>query len=469
VRGGRRQLLGSLVLLVFIFGAPVIARAESTPSPARAVQMLNEWRALVGVAPVVENPAETEGCRAHADYYRLTHGMGHDEQEGPGYTAAGYAAAASSVLAYEGAADGPYTWEGAVYHRGDLLNPRLATTGFWAEFELGCMGVFGIDRNRTTPTLTSYTYPYQGQEGVETEFSCLEIPNPCDNVPGYDGHDPVGFISSIQFNGPWPLVATPQVTAAQLVPDGGAPVPITVIDGITSGFGVIPTQPLAEGTWYTGTASGTIDAVTTSFGDVLEPFSVSWRFRTKIVAHDPAFQLSIVGGRAHVSSADPGPVEVSVQDGSSRRYELNLRPAGGGRYQATAPGPPLRTPRWKTCAAQPADAEGWWKAAKDCLRGGLTHIDVDVLYASRYLVRLRFKAPAGAQGRIATVTMWPHGGPPAHARIRLQAKSRLDLPGIPKAGARLRVEVNPFRWHSIPQRVVPVVEPIHWAAAPPSG
>ena len=67
VRGGRGRLLGSLAASICLFVVPAAARAESNPSPAEAVQMLNEWRAQVGVAPVVENPTETEGCRAHGE------------------------------------------------------------------------------------------------------------------------------------------------------------------------------------------------------------------------------------------------------------------------------------------------------------------------------------------------------------------------------------------------------------------
>jgi len=61
------------------------------------------------------------------------------------------------------------------------------------------------------------------------------------------------------------------------------------------------------------------------------------------------------------------------------------------------------------------------------------------------------------------------GSPPDRARIELRQKSRLDLRGIPAAGARLLVSVKPFREKGVPQRVKAVSERIHWAAAPPSG
>lgn len=108
--------------------------------------MLNEWRALVGVPPVSQDPAQTAGCQAHAEYYRQTHETGHFEDPSkPGYSDAGAKAAASSVLSYGEGDRGPFEWENAVYHRAGLLNPRLDTTGFWHEFSLGCMGSLHTD------------------------------------------------------------------------------------------------------------------------------------------------------------------------------------------------------------------------------------------------------------------------------------------------------------------------------------
>lgn len=470
--------LALLLLVASLLAGAGAARADSTPSPAQAVQELNQWRAEVGVLPVSEDLEQSEGCRAHANYYRLNHQMGHYEDPSlPGYTSAGEKAAASSVLSYGGAMDGPFTWEDAVYHRAGLLNPRLVTTGFWAEFELGCMGVFGTDDVRTTPTLVTYTYPYDGQQGVGTTFGCSEIPNPCESVPGNDGSEATGFISSVQFNGPWRRIEGARVAAAQLTPDGGAPLPITVEDlgkgnngFLDGGFDVIPQQPLAEGTWYTGSAAGMVEAAGPGFEELSVPFSVSWRFKTILVPRDSGLAINVAGGRPRVSSSNPTPVELTIRDGGTRQFSLPLQSAGRGRYRATAPTGRLRTVRWQVCASQSADTGGVWKPDRTCTRGGPLSLDVDVLYASKYLVRLRIKAPSPAVGRPAQVVMRTADGlPPAHARVVLRPKSRLDLRGIPAAGASLRVSVKPFRKRGIPQRVRTVSERIHWAAAPPSG
>jgi len=470
---------GSDALALLLAGTLLIgaapASADSIPSPSQAVQELNQWRGEGGVPPVSEDPEQSEGCKAQANYYRLNHQMGHFEDPSlPGYTPAGAKAAASSVLSVAGAEDGPFTWESAVYHRAGLLNPRLVTTGFWAEFELGCMGVFGTDDTRTTPAMAAYTYPYDGQQGIDTTFGCLEIPNPCESVPGNDGSKATGFISSVQFNGPWSRIQGARVAAAQLLPDGGAPLPITVEDQgngnggfLDGGFDVIPQQPLAEGTWYTGSAAGTVEAASPGFEELSVPFSVSWRFKTILVPRDPGLALSVAGGRPRVSSSNPTPIELAIRDGGTRRFSLRLHSAGRGRFRATAPTRRLRTVRWQVCASQPADAGGVWKPDRTCVRGSPLSLDVDVLYASKYLVRLRIKAPSSAVGRPARVVMKTTDGlPPARANVILRPKSRLDLRGIPATGASLRVSVKPFRKRGIPQRVRAVSKHLHWAAAP---
>jgi hypothetical protein len=278
------HLTGVLVRTALFFGLilccvfPASGIAASNPPPDQAVEMLNAWRALVGVPPISHDPAQSAGCAAHAEYYRLTHGMGHFEDPTKlGYSDAGAKAAATSVLAYADGERGPLVWENAVYHRAGLLNPRLATTGFWNEHGLACMGSLSTDDSRTTPALTSYEYPYDGQQAVETTFGCQEIPNPCTVVPGNDGNQPTGFIPSVQFNGPWRHFPDVNVDAAQLVPDGGAPVDLIIekSGSINAGFAMIPRAPLAEGTWYTASATGSVGELwELAPEEAPEPFSI---------------------------------------------------------------------------------------------------------------------------------------------------------------------------------------------------
>ena len=182
-RAARRALpafvAAALTLLALV---PSAAFAASTPTPERAIEMLNEWRAQIGARPVAQDPAQTDGCRKHANYYRLNpQTTGHyEDPKLPGYTPEGDEAAASSVLSYGGEEVGPYMWEAAVYHRTSILDPRLATTGFWSEFGLGCMGVFG-EAARTEPALTFHPYPYDGQREIAFDIYEGESPDPHDN------------------------------------------------------------------------------------------------------------------------------------------------------------------------------------------------------------------------------------------------------------------------------------------------
>ena len=450
----RTAYLAVLVLALVVCGLiPAVARAASNPSPERAVAMLNEWRALVGVPPVEHDPAQSAGCAAHAEYYRLNHEFGHFEDSSkPGYSEAGAKAAMTSVLAYAEGERGPWTWENAVYHRAHLLNPRLVTTGFWNEHNLACMGALSTDTSRTTPKLTTYTYPYSGQQGVETIFGCQEIPNPCDTVPGNDGTEPTGFIPSVQFNSPLPYYYDIDVDGAQLVPDGGMPIELT-IDDVQSGFAMIPHQPLAEGTWYTASATGSVGE-SYELEKKSEPFSVNWRFRTKIVPREAGLHVGVAHSRTRVISRSPVPVSLLVRDGaSSRRMNLSLSRNGKGNYEATTP-TELHAAVWRICANQAVDPATFWQADQACVRGGPIDLLLTILYADEDFLRIRLKAPQPAWGRTANVLLLSkQGNVLDRARIALTAKSKFDLRGPRALRAKLRVSVRPFSKRGIPQKV----------------
>lgn len=307
------------------------AHAGSIPAPERAIEMLNEWRASVGVPPVAFDPAHSDDCRKHAEYYRLNHTSGHAEDPSrPGYSAEGHRAAASSVLSYGGDfTDGPYVWEDAVYHRTGLLNPRLVRAGYWAEQGIACLGVFGVDSSRTQETVSSYPYPFDGQVDVPIDFSCNETPNPCESVPGNSGRDRIGFIPSVQFAGPWRGKADPVVLAASLTPDEGAPVPLTVEDSTSArapyldgGLALLPHEPLRRDTWYTAHVTGTLPAQQSSSGGYYDPFAMSetrvpfdvaWRFRTAPGPWVPLPATTAAELRLRLSRTQKGDMRVIVR------------------------------------------------------------------------------------------------------------------------------------------------------------
>ncbi len=463
---GAASLLAIAFAILLLCAIPVSANAASNPPPEQAVEMLNAWRALVGVPSVSHNPAQSAACAAHAEYYRLNHETGHyEDPTKPGYSAAGAEGAATSVLAYGGGERGPLVWEDAVYHRAGLLNPRLATTGFWNEHSLACMGVLSTDDSRTTPTLTSYQYPYDGQQEVETTFGCNETPNPCTVVPGNDGNEPTGFISSVQFNGPWPYPRLVNVDTAQLTPDGGAPVELTIEKSgfIDAGFAMIPHSPLGEGIWYTASATGSIgESWELEQGEAPEPFSISWRFRTKIVPHPAELRIAVSRGRTRVVSHSPVPVSLSVRDGrASRQLTLSVHRNWRGLYEATVP-TNLHAASWLICASQEADPATFWLADRTCAGGSPIDLQLTVLYADADFLRVRIKAPRPAWGHIAKVSLLSRQGKVLdQTRIPLAWKSKFDLRGPRALRAKLRVSARPFRKRGIPQRVRKIVRPVH--------
>ncbi|HET8756950.1 MAG TPA: CAP domain-containing protein [Solirubrobacteraceae bacterium] len=275
----------TVVLLVAAAALAPPAFAGSTPSPEQAVADLNAWRAQVGVDPVTHDPAKSEGCRLHAEYWRRNHVEGHFEDPSrPGYTPAGDGAAASSVL-YYGPASGPRDWELMPYHRTGLLNPRLRSAGYWGEFGLGCLYVGDYEDLHWTPSVTSYSWPADGQRGVPPTFTCNETPNPCTSVPGNPGDRPTGAIPTVQVNGPSSYFRVYGATAS-LVPDGGGPVAITVEDGnsprggyLDGGLALIPHRPLAPDRWYTASVTGAFVDLDAE-GEPRTAFARTWRFRT---------------------------------------------------------------------------------------------------------------------------------------------------------------------------------------------
>ena len=116
---------------------------------ADALARLNFWRDLVGLAPVVEDPALSRGCQVHLDYlqmYAADHGqpyhLAHEEDASLPYASAeGNQAGVDSVLSYGqsdvmGAVDG---WIDTLYHRLPLFHPGLTRVGVAFESRYACI------------------------------------------------------------------------------------------------------------------------------------------------------------------------------------------------------------------------------------------------------------------------------------------------------------------------------------------
>ena len=338
-RARRCVLLGCMLLC--LLSAASQARAESAPSPEAAIEQLNAWRTMVGVAPVVHDVALSRQCRNHASYYRLNpiRPAHHQEPSRPGYSEAGARAARSSVLAYEQAPTAGVTpWEPAPYHRIALLDPRLVASGFWSEFGLSCMQALALDNTLRTPTLTAYTYPVRGQTGVSPSFGCSEIPNPCDAVPNNDGRTPTGFNISGQFNGPWAAINGVHVDSATVAPAGGNPVDVIVQTReriLRGGIVLIPRRPLRFGTTYVAAVSGTVAGRDEDGTIARHPFALSWDFSTPGV--EPAASLRVtvervtrarVHLRLDLQSDDPREARISLLKHSMALVRVTRRITG---------------------------------------------------------------------------------------------------------------------------------------------
>ena len=283
----RAAVLAALVLLAAVPAAP----AASAPSAGDGVRSLNALRARVGVQPVRYDPAQSAACRRHASYYALTGHVGHEElPEDPGYSAEGDRAARTSNLAY---GDSPFVgagdWAGAVYHRIAMLHPRLATSGYWAENGIACLGVLGAERGPAVSQLTAYPYPADGQQGLPISFGCNERPNPCSAFPGASAKRPMGSILSVQFDAPQDSVDAATVDSATLTADGSAGPVVTAVQDAESGsiapylrggLAILPRSPLKAGTWYMARVTGTVSLSDVAAGVIEQPFDVTWRFQT---------------------------------------------------------------------------------------------------------------------------------------------------------------------------------------------
>jgi hypothetical protein len=326
--GGVRVILGALALAL-IGALALVPVALANPTPGSAVEELNVWRGELGEGLVSTTTvgAWNTGCNHH-NYYEHQNGnvLTHEDLSGnPGHTSDGAEAAADSVLGLAVSAPDPTpdasllpgpTWDGAVFHRAALLDPRLAQVGFDSStfLEGGVYRTFNclwlqnqnsnppqaLDNSRTTPGLTLYPSPGNGAYGVPTVYPGGESPDPTKET-GVPAGSTLGWLMNVEINGPWASAAYgynafAHGVTATLAPDGTSNlVPLVVSEcgpsgcgggGGTSegvylkgGFGLFPTQPLAANTTYRVSITG--GTVTDAVGHIDYPLAgYSWCFST---------------------------------------------------------------------------------------------------------------------------------------------------------------------------------------------
>jgi hypothetical protein len=153
-------------------------RYRVADAPA-TLQRVNALRASFGAPPLSLVRAWSNGCARHIAYTRRNP-FGHAEQPGrPGYTRSGAVAGVTSVLVSppeEPFASRFGAWANEPYHQVQVLNPRLARTGF----SLGCMntmrGMAAPPPAGGPPALLAW--PGDGAAGVPRSLdACDELPS----------------------------------------------------------------------------------------------------------------------------------------------------------------------------------------------------------------------------------------------------------------------------------------------------
>jgi hypothetical protein len=263
------------------------APAQAGLTPSEALPILNEWRTEAHLPTVTFDSAKNDGCAKHNHYMALNGGLQHDETSGnPGYTVEGDTAGNQSVLAQpEG---NPRIWDGSVYHRMGILNPRIIDSGWAATEGFTCMHIFNLRTGVNNEPVKTYPWPPNDATGVGTKFIDFESPNPHDLVPGE-----LGYLLSVNVGGPWygNFAAQIDVTQASLKTGAGTPVTLTVVDDNTPGggpggsdigpylndaFALFPHGRLRNATTYTAHAAGTVSYQNSA----TYPLNVTWHFKT---------------------------------------------------------------------------------------------------------------------------------------------------------------------------------------------
>ncbi len=291
----RRYLaIGSVVLLLVGLMLPLCAVVDAAASDlesqrAAALARVNQWRAAIGVTPIMRHPALDQAAQAHANYYKANSGSGgagiHNETRGlPGFTGvemsdratvAGYPSSnINEDIGLSGDLLGSLNWFiSTVNHRLPILDPRYVHIGFGmiSEGDAKIEVVdFGAPEWDSTATPTWEQWPPDGAKGIATSFSG-ESPNALTGVAF-----PCGAPITLKYLGSG-SVAFSDVTitaGGQTVASAGA-----VGSGWLSRntYIAVTTKPMPPGTDYRVTFSGTAGG---------EKFSRSWGFRTRSAGED---------------------------------------------------------------------------------------------------------------------------------------------------------------------------------------
>lgn len=245
--------VGLFAPLLFVCRAAAVTSAE-------AVGSLNEQRQSNGLpAGIVERPGWSQACAKHDAYEQATGEFGHSENpSSPFYSEEGDWAARNSVLAWGALnwADGN-PWEDAPIHLVQMLAPALAEMGADESHDHSCATTWPGYSRPAPESLTAYSYPGDGVNGVIPGERAEESPFVPGDFVGLPAGSETGRYLLAYLAGAEVEYLARVSTASLNGPDG--PVELKVVDSTDPNVGsymphpsafLIPAQPLQSNAHY---------------------------------------------------------------------------------------------------------------------------------------------------------------------------------------------------------------------------
>ena len=204
---------------------------------AKALALVNGFRAHAGLKPVTLDETLSRGCVAHARYLSLNEGhpalqglKAHDEDMSlAGASKEGQTAGKASDIAIGDTepTDGVESWMATLYHRVPILEPNLRTIGFGCARgrRFGWVTVLNVVTGRDkSPRPHAVFYPVPDQTDVPLNFpNGGEEPNPIpDDKDGRAGYPITAF---------FPRGATPTEATGKLTNPAGNEIPVWFSSG----------------------------------------------------------------------------------------------------------------------------------------------------------------------------------------------------------------------------------------------
>ncbi len=200
------------------YAPPILPEAPSKDQ-LRALDRLNEFRAILGMPPCEIDLEATLACRDHALFLQQNPEFwkwpdAHEEDPAkPGFSMRGMRAGMQSVIllspsGHIDAAESLDGWMGTPYHRFPLIEPNIRRIGFALEKNVAVLDMGSLEDALVSEFEEKFRFvewPCDGLEGVPTAFHYTEEPDPLADTPEGKKAEPgelqkhAGYPISLQF------------------------------------------------------------------------------------------------------------------------------------------------------------------------------------------------------------------------------------------------------------------------------